>query len=147
MIGHLDLCSPFIKPNSMSKSAQKGIRNCNLSVQEWIDGSVLRSTSREEGNTGFVESLYRSCLEVFQKLWRKTATLPDLKSPDRTVLKEALARFYLWIPSTENESLDSALEKAHQCDLKTEILSLLGDIGKTLVYSEWPFQTTRTQPV
>lgn len=125
----------------MNKSAQKGIRDCNLSVQEWIDGSVIRSSLEEEANTGFVESLYRSCLDVFQKLWRETATLPDLKSPERTVLKEALARFYLWIPSLEDESLDSALERAYQYDLKTEILSLLGDIGKTLVYSEWPFQT------
>ncbi len=131
-------CVSLFRSNSMSKSAQKGIRDGNLSVQEWFDGAIIRSSLQEEGNTGLVESLYRSCLDVFQKLWREAATSPGLKSPDRTVLKEALARFYLWIPSLENESLDSALEKAYQFDLKTEILSLLGDIGKTLVYSEWP---------
>ncbi len=129
-------CVSLFKPNNMSEPAQAGARDRNVSIQEWIDGSVIRSSFKQGANTGFVESLYRSCLDVFQEVWSDIATLPQLKSPDRTVLKEALARFYLWMPISENESLDSALERAYQHDLKTEILSLLGDIGKTLVYSE-----------
>lgn len=120
----------------MGKSAPKGSYAGRPGVHEWIDGNIIRSFVDEEDNAGFVECLYRSSLDVFQKLWAESSSLSHLKPGHRIALKEALARFYLWNPSSENGCLDKALENAN--DLRKTVLGLLGKVGKLLTCSEQP---------
>lgn len=85
--------------------------------------------------TGIAESLYRLCLDVSKKCWRKiSASSSLLPTADRIVLREAFGSLYLWTPSPESGGLDKALAKSD--DLKNEVLSLLVALGKVLAHSK-----------
>ncbi|KAI9800180.1 MAG: hypothetical protein M1833_003507 [Piccolia ochrophora] len=95
------------------------------------DIQTLGLDDAPNGEVGFVEQLYRSCLDLFSAHWRRildsSAKEACAKFPH---LKDSLGRFFLWGESFHEGQLDALIEVSDE--LKETIIELLSGIANML---------------
>jgi len=99
-------------------------------IDETTDGYAGQSGESEEG---FASSLYKSCMKVFQELYKQACRSSSLSPQEQHRLKEDLGKLFLWGDGFGYKMLDRILEQS--LDLRDTVLGFIAGIGKALTGS------------
>lgn len=128
---------PGVLPRYQSPSpSSSGFRQKqqNLYIQEWLDGNEIKSSESCAHDGGLAETLYHSCMDLFEDLWAAFCRAPlPVKSGLKKTLHGNISRLYLWGSNFEAGKLDTILGESEE--LRDEILDLLCGISVILIQS------------
>lgn len=108
-------------------------------TQKWLESSPLNPTTdgqrpHDEDEEGFAAQLYSMCRSVLRDLCLQDQGLPSSGSPRSLLLREELAKLYLWGHSFGPGELDIALD--YSDDARYLVLDALTDIGRSLLHGK-----------
>lgn len=104
-------------------------------VLGWLDTNapILSASDTISVNLeaeGFATRLYHACLQVLRYACHEGRS-DDHDGSHSFKMKEVLGRLYLWGANFRSGDLDAALDPFE--DLRSNVLELLGDIGRLLL--------------
>ncbi len=104
-------------------------------VVQWLDSrasvcSASDSLPADLEEEGFATRLYHACLHVLTRTCQKGYS-DDHDGSHLFEMKEALGKLYLWGANLKSGDLDAALDPFE--DLRSNVLELLGDIGRLVL--------------
>jgi hypothetical protein len=122
------------RPINPTRRKPDGKPFVDIQLQEWIDGNIIYSSGWNDGNIGFIETYFQTCMRVFRRIWSCIVQNRDiLRREQFNALRQSLSRLVLWIDAFEPGELDQLLNRFD--DLKETVLELVTEISKTLLES------------
>lgn len=105
-------------------------------TQEWLDAHSDPSPDlrgglvNSEDDQGIAARLYSLCLGVLRQMCRQEQ-YKSSSGDSMSILKEEVAKLYLWGEAFRDGKLDRALE--YSDEVRSNVLESLGDIGRLLL--------------
>jgi hypothetical protein len=125
-----------------SIAMEKPLLHHEESLKDWLDSNSVPPTGGGKdaqyaiASLGIAEDLCSSVLQYFQCFWYGVRSLEVLlRNGRRCRIKKELEVFTVWCHGFRDGRLDEALEQSEP--LKVEVLTILSDMAKLLLRSEY----------